>query len=199
MVSTVSRNNYPKTEYVSFCYESPELSDLVSAHLPALLKHALDLPMGPLDVQSLLLNHWHHWANTAAMRASRGPCHGRFLLLRNQSLKAGRLFCTLGSSHLSCLCSLAQAEIPILPCSICREGRQKEPAKVSLSLCQPCFGARPLWSVLSSVQPRHSPALRQALRSCWECIHPNPNSSGIDTLLVHTEHCFSNSPHRAMI
>lgn len=105
------------------------------------------------------------------------------------------------SSHLCCPCSLAQADIPILPCFICREVRQKEPVWVSLALCQPCFGARPLWPVLSSVQPRHSPALQQALRSHWECIHPSPNSSSMDTymmhMLMHTEHCLSNSPHKA--
>lgn len=92
------------------------------------------------------------------------------------------------SCHVSCLCCLTQAEIPILSCSMCKAVGQKEPLWVSLALCQPCFGATPLWSVLSSVQPKYSPALHQLLWSCWQCIHPNPNSSGTDTLLVHTEH-----------
>lgn len=129
-----------------------------------LFKHALDLPMGSLDTQSPLLYHWHCLANSVAWEQAEIHGMNAFCWLRNQSLKA---------------------EIPILLCSIRREARQKEPLWVSLALCQPCFEAAPLWWVLSSVQSRHSPALHRALWSCWECVHPNPNSSGMDTLLVY--------------
>lgn len=158
-----------------------------------LFKHALDLPMGSLNTQSPLLNHWHRLANIVAMRARRGSCHGHFLLAQKPE-PAERLiwkqrgFSVLLGVAIWAVCALIQSEIPFVPCSICREVKQNEPLWVSLALSQPCSGAAPLRSVLSSVQPRASPALCQVLWSCWECVHPNHNSSGMDTLLVHKGH-----------
>lgn len=139
--------------------------------------------MGSLETQSPLLYHWHHLANTVAWEQTEIHAKVTFCWLRNQGLKAERLLCTLGVP-IWAVCALMQAEIPVLPCSICRDVRQKEALRVSLALCQPCLGEHVCgqsWALCSPGRPL--PCARN-----WECIHPYPNSSSMDTLPVHTEH-----------
>lgn len=86
-------------------------------------------------------------------------------------------------------CRLRSPFCPAVPCAERSDGKSQHGWTMPTLLSGQYLCHRS-WALGS---PCTALPLSQALRSCCEFTHTNPNSSSVDILLVHTQHCFSNS------